>query len=99
MNGMWSSQCENSIGPVEEVCYNNEDDDCDDYVDEGCTLEMTCSNGIQDLNENGVDCGEDCPVKCYSPVSLILIASGAMLLIILIMIIQLRRMLEKKKEF
>ena len=66
VGGIWSSECQNSIKPVKEICYNDEDDDCDNHVDEGCTPEMTCDNKIQDLNENGVDCGDDCPVEKVS---------------------------------
>jgi hypothetical protein len=98
VTGVWSDLCQGSVEPVDEICYNNEDDDCDDYVDEGCYAEITCTNGILDLNENDIDCGDWCPVKCYNPMSLMLIATGVILLLLSLMGVQLMRVLKKKKE-
>jgi hypothetical protein len=98
ISGAWDDNCQNAVESVDEICYNNEDDDCDNYVDEGCYAEITCENGIKDINENDVDCGDYCPIKCYNPISLMLLASGAMILILLLMAVQLRRVLKKKKE-
>lgn len=44
-----------------EVCGDSIDNDCDGQIDIGCTP-STCTNGSQDGNETGVDCGGFCDV-------------------------------------
>ncbi len=49
INGKWSDKCENAVWPLEEeICGNNEDDDCDGLIDEGCP----CNN--EETRECGV---------------------------------------------
>ena len=80
-NGAWGS-C--SIQPKLEICFNNLDDNCDGQADEDCDPTTSCSNGIQDANEQGVDCGGNCLGICPENVpSFILIVSGVIILIIL----------------
>ncbi|MBU0953514.1 MAG: fibronectin type III domain-containing protein [Nanoarchaeota archaeon] len=62
-SGVWGD-CEDSVDPIQEICGNGKDDDCDDSVDNGCDVVGTCSNGFQDANEAGVDCGGVCPTSC-----------------------------------
>jgi len=81
-NSWQASECEGSIDPKAEICYNEIDDDCDGEVDEGCDPSYTCANRLQDLNENGVDCGDDCPRKCMAgPVWMVI--AGVMIFIFL----------------
>jgi len=63
IGGSWGP-CEGGVEPKTEICYNSLDDDCDGQIDEDCVPEVTCNNGIQDLNEDGVDCGGVCPNAC-----------------------------------
>ncbi|RLI98127.1 MAG: hypothetical protein DRO99_01485 [Candidatus Aenigmatarchaeota archaeon] len=81
--GSWHrSECEGGVTAKAEICYNNEDDDCDGLVDEGCEVNYTCQNGIQDLNEDGIDCGGPCPNQC-STGPLWMIIAGVMILVML----------------
>jgi hypothetical protein len=45
------------------------DDDCDGVIDNPgqCTTAITCNNGVQDVNENGIDCGGPCAKVCQMP--------------------------------
>ncbi len=43
-----------------EICNNKKDDNCNTQIDEGCTATSTCTNGIKDGNETGIDCGGSC---------------------------------------
>jgi len=65
-DGSWGSQCSGGVRPVEEICYNGKDEDCDGEVDEEpwCRPEFTCFNGMLDVNEEGVDCGGVCAQPC-----------------------------------
>jgi hypothetical protein len=63
IGGSWGP-CEGGVGPTREICYNDLDDNCDGLVDEDCTPDLTCSNDVQDINEDGVDCGGICPKAC-----------------------------------
>lgn len=58
--GVWVN-CTGGVGPVDEVCGNGLDDDCDGETDEFCA---SCTNSIQDGDETGVDCGGSCPYEC-----------------------------------
>ncbi|MBI2145497.1 hypothetical protein HYU18_04205 [Candidatus Woesearchaeota archaeon] len=51
-------------GPVPaEACGDKADNDCDGMTDEGCP---SCSDGIQNQGETGIDCGGPC-TACYVP--------------------------------
>jgi hypothetical protein len=48
------------VTPTAEICGNGIDDDCDGLVDENCT--GSCTDGILNGTETGVDCGgPTCP--------------------------------------
>jgi len=92
--GSWhSNECEGEVRPKAEICYNNLDDDCDGTVDDGCDTSYTCSNGIQDLNENGIDCGDVCPRKCMAGPIWMIIAG-----IVIIALLGLWFLIMKQKE-
>lgn len=78
----WGTACTGGTQPSGEICYNGQDDDCDGTVDEGCNLDYTCNNNIQDLNEDGVDCGLSCPKQCFNS-GMWMIIAGIMILAIL----------------
>ncbi len=66
IGGKWS-ECVGAKGPESEfdICGNGLDDNCDGHVDEGCTgYEERCSDGKQNWNEEGTDCGGSCPREC-----------------------------------
>ena len=76
INGTWDT-CNGAIFSFqEELCGqnglgNNADDDCDGQTDEGCRQAAqppltTCFNGIQDLEEEGIDCGGPHCKTCQS---------------------------------
>jgi hypothetical protein len=55
--------------PETEVC-DGKDNNCDGKIDEGCFGPgpiASCENGIQDGDEEGVDCGGSCPNICPEP--------------------------------
>jgi len=82
--GMWGD-CTGGVQPTEEICYDNIDNDCDGETDEGCFLEITCQNGVKDLNEDGIDCGGACPRACAfgeTPMPYFILAAIGMLMII-----------------
>jgi hypothetical protein len=81
-DGSWQSLCVDEVEPAAEICYNNMDDDCDGQRDEGCDPEYSCTNGIQDLNEAGVDCGGPCPTQCMSGPFWMIIAGVAILVLL-----------------
>lgn len=64
-----------------EVC-DGKDNNCNGEIDEGLDCQ-TCSNGIQDMNEDGIDCGGDCPA-CFVWGWLFLTAGGVVILLILL---------------
>ena len=73
-NGTFGSFCNDEIEGTSEICDNNLDDDCDNYMDgddSNCQVEnpvtggkTSCSNRKQDNDEEGVDCGGSCPTTC-----------------------------------
>jgi len=65
VDGDWGD-CEGGVDSAQfEICGNLLDDNCNNEVDEGCeNLEATCTNKVQDENEEGVDCGGICPDNC-----------------------------------
>ncbi len=81
-NGVWVVSKE-PINPSPEICDDGKDNDCDgktDWDDEDC---QSCTNGIQDGNEEGVDCGGSCPNDCMNVLPVILILAGAVILVVL----------------
>lgn len=84
--GSWETQCYWGVAPIDEICYNDKDDDCDGEVDEYCTPEITCGNGIFDLNENGIDCGGVCPRLCETPWPWYLFGLGVVIVIIVFIV-------------
>jgi hypothetical protein len=84
-NGVWEVTTE-PVYPGEEVCGNSLDDDCDGDVDETCE---TCSNGLRDPGEEGIDCGGGCPRSCdgiLPSTDLILILLGSIVLVAIIIL-------------
>jgi len=61
IDGRWGD-CYGGIEPTEELCGDGLDNDCDGTIDEGCA---SCLNGIQDGDEEGIDCGGSCPNPCF----------------------------------
>lgn len=56
-NCKWS-ECEGGTGPFEEVCGNNNDDDCDGQVDESeCIIETNQTCGYGPIPSSGCKCG------------------------------------------
>ncbi|MFQ5647717.1 MAG: MopE-related protein [Candidatus Aenigmatarchaeota archaeon] len=83
-DGVWGA-CTGGLQPVEEVCYDSIDNNCDGEADENCLLEFTCRNGVKDLNEDGIDCGGPCPRACAfgeTPMPYFILAALGILLII-----------------
>ena len=65
-DGTWGT-CEGSIEPTadSDICGDNLDNDCDGQTDENCDSgQDTCTNGMLDDNEEGIDCGGACPNEC-----------------------------------
>jgi hypothetical protein len=90
--GNWNVPCVGSIEPIEEVCYDNLDNDCDGELDEEafCNLDFTCFNEALDLNEEGVDCGGSCEKNCENFSSWIILAIVMIAIIIGLVYMQLR---------
>jgi hypothetical protein len=89
--GSWqTSVCVDEVRPRGEICYNGQDDNCDGRIDGGCDPEYTCQNGIQDLNENGIDCGEFCPDNCMSGPFWMIVAGVAILLLLVMWLLVMR---------
>jgi len=80
IKGKWS-ECKGAVFPTEEICGNGKDDDCDGIIDEDCE-NNTCSNGIQDGDEEGIDCGGSCPNPCFDWSYLIISLIGFVILVV-----------------
>jgi hypothetical protein len=83
-NNVWGV-CGDAVYPMSsEICFNDEDDDCDGEVDELCDH---CTNGVMDYNEEGVDCGGSCD-ECLDIISqylpYILIGMGIIVIVVLV---------------
>ncbi|MCX6814648.1 MAG: MopE-related protein, partial [Candidatus Aenigmarchaeota archaeon] len=94
MNGVWSS-CEGAVTSSPEICNDGIDNDCDgltDSDDPDC-FQSLCSNGKQDGNETGVDCGGNCKACAdYTFVWVALSITGAIILgILLFLYFKLRK--------
>jgi hypothetical protein len=63
-----------------DMCDNGLDDDCDGSIDDGCAL---CSNGEQDEEEEGIDCGGPCP-PCSGFPWYVLSIIGVIILVVLV---------------
>ncbi|MFH1977718.1 MAG: NosD domain-containing protein [Candidatus Aenigmatarchaeota archaeon] len=87
VSGSWDP-CSGEVGPRDEVC-NEVDDDCDRETDEGLDcrdLDYLCNNEVQDLGEDGVDCGGDCPTMCPVDYSWVyMVAAGIIILVVLVL--------------
>ncbi len=59
------SDCIGGLGPVDEVCGDGLDNDCDGVIDGG-ECRPDCGNGTCDSNEDACTCPEDChqQVEC-----------------------------------
>lgn len=81
-------ECMGSIEPINEVCGNGLDDDCDGQTDEGCgTGTDTCFNGYLDDDEEGVDCGGPCtPCAEPFPIGNILMLAGIIIMAVLMVV-------------
>ena len=64
------------------------DDDCDGGVDEDCP---DCSIGVQDGDEEGVDCGGGCSNACPEFPWLLMIVGGVVLLVVAIVLVLLKK--------
>jgi hypothetical protein len=71
-----------TIYPGAPPTCNGKDNNCDGSTDDEEAQCATCSNGIQDGNEEGIDCGGDCPA-CFVWGWLFLTAGGIVILLIL----------------
>lgn len=49
-----------------EVCGNDIDDDCAGDGDAVCEMVASCADGVQNGDEEGVDCGGSCEAACSS---------------------------------
>jgi hypothetical protein len=92
-NGQWGTECKGRVRPKpEEICHNGLDDNCNgeiDGTDEGCTPAITCHNGFEDINEEGMDCGGPCQ-PCGLPYNWLLVAGGVILLIIAVAMLEIK---------
>jgi len=86
VDGYWGECTGETHAKSQDICGNNLDDNCDGNVDEGCDLfGITCFNGVQDNDEEGVDCGGKCPNPCVN-VENIYTFIGAMVALIVALI-------------
>jgi parallel beta-helix repeat protein len=92
LNNQWSD-CVGEVKPLTEICDNGLDDDCDGFTDgkdiDCAAVIDTCSNGIRDGDEEGVDCGGSCS-PCPGFPWLVLIITGVGILVVLVLVLYLR---------
>lgn len=86
VSGSWGA-CQGGVQPSPEICWNHIDENCDGSSDEGCSLAVTCTNSLKDVNEEGVDCGGSCPNACFDPNTILFVAIGALLLVAIIVLV------------
>jgi len=52
---------------------------------------VTCNNGIRDLNENGIDCGPECPENCAPDMTgMLLILFGIIILVSMSVMVKIK---------
>ena len=86
VNNVWGG-CIGAVTPKQtEICFNNEDDDCDGETDEGCDH---CTKGVKDEDEGGIDCGGDSCDPCALFPYWILIVLGAAIAVILFLLMKM----------
>jgi len=57
-SGIWSNTCEDAVGPVDEICGDGLDNDCDGETDENCLVDE-CGDGEVDAGEDCRNCPDD----------------------------------------
>ncbi len=75
-NGVWGD-CVGGVEPTQEICFDHSDNDCDGEIDENCDH---CSNGLQDYDEEGIDCGGSSCNPCAGFPWWILIVVGVVII-------------------
>jgi len=92
VDGFWATECTGGVGPDPrgELCYNKLDDNCDGETDENCVIALTCKNDAWDLNEDGVDCGGECPNPCEYPAPWIIISIVVISFITVFIILEIK---------
>jgi len=83
------------MAAADEICGNLIDDDCDNDVNEGCP---NCFNGLQDGDEEGVDCGGSCATSC-SPDLLPIISIAVVIVILALLALFYLRFKQKKSSW
>jgi hypothetical protein len=66
--GVCSKECEEIVCNKDDVCDTDAGEDCHNCPEDCKACEDTCSNGVQDNDEEGVDCGGSCAKKCTKEV-------------------------------
>ncbi len=86
-SNLWGA-CLGAVYPdLYDACGDNTDNDCDGLSDEDCGA---CSNGVQDANEEGTDCGGACGNECIgegAAQGLTIVGIGIAVIIILILLV------------
>lgn len=72
---------------LQEICKNSLDDNCNGETDESCP---DCNNGIQDGNEEGVDCGGSCGECPQFPFALLSVI-GIIILVVVFVFLKFRK--------
>ncbi len=86
-------ECTGGVDPLDEECGNEQDDNCNGQVDEGCP---DCFNGIMDGDETGVDCGGSCSKGCPSfPFELLAVAG----LLVMVGVYVFLRLFRKRRNW
>jgi hypothetical protein len=91
IGGEWGV-CTGEQGPHTEdnltACLDGLDNDCDSLVDEEDDECFSCEDGIQNGDEEGVDCGGSCPDACFFfPWELFIIIVAGVLAVVVILIV------------